>query len=204
MSKPKKITFAQIEALVAQEHKPEVITIGNDESILEIPVKKWLSLTDRCSIVRDICDMTFVKDNDTGDLSYAPYLFNFAVRYNLLVYFTDVLPSTSSNRVNEFFENTKFADLLIDAIGIEYVQSIIHDADEMVEYRKSELLKKSKFDDLLESLTTLVSALNEQVENIDEQEIADKVRESLPVDENGRYSLSEFLKKHYADKPDSE
>ena len=57
---------------------------------------------------------------------------------------------------------------------------IIADANEAIEYRKQELLKRSKLDSLLDGAFGIVQALSEKIEGIELPQIMEYVEKNMP------------------------
>ena len=76
---------------MAKEHalKTQTISVAVDGETVEIKVKPVLGLAEFGAAAQDIADMQFIPDGEGGE-KWAPYLAEFAQRYALAAYFTDL------------------------------------------------------------------------------------------------------------------
>lgn len=179
MSKKIKITAVSIaKAMELIDAKTTMITCGTKENTIEIPVKTRLSISQRATMISDIADMVFITDED--NTRYCPAFKKFAIEYNIVSYFTDVLLPSDSDKACHFLEQSGLANRIVHALPEEYINAIIDEANEFIEYRKQELLKKSKLDDILDKVLVVVQALNNKVEEIDLPKIMEYVEKNAP------------------------
>lgn len=179
MAKKNKITAASIaKAMELVDTRSTIITCGTKENTIEIPVKTHLSATERAMMVNDIIDMVFI----TGDSGtrYYPAFKKFAFEYNIVSYFTEVSLPADSDKACKFLEQSGLAGRIAQALPDGYIIGIVSDANEAIEYRKEELLKKSKLDDLLDSVLSVVQALGEKTKNIELSQIVEYVEKNMP------------------------
>lgn len=176
----KKITAASIErALGVKAGRTDKIILGNDDKPVEVTVKRTLSIAERSSMIKDIASMVFLKDAD-GCEQYVPYLKHFAYDFNIVNYFTNITLPEDATKTWEFIDNTGIAILVSDKVGGCYIADIIRDANELIEYKKSELLKTSKLDTLLESIADVINALKKKIETLDVADISEFLQDHAP------------------------
>lgn len=166
------------EAMGLVETKNTIITYGKGDRAVKIPVKTRLSISERAMMVNDIVSMVFIADSD--GTKYYPAFKKFAIEYNIVNYFTEVLLPTDSNEANAFLEQSALASRIIRALPEEYINNIIDEADEAIEYRKQELLKKNKFDDILDSLLNIFKELNKETNGIELPQIMEYIEKNMP------------------------
>ena len=179
MAKKTKITAASIaKAMELIDDGAIIITCGTGENVIEIPVKNHLSINERVIMVNDIIDMIFIADEN--GMSYYPALKNFAINYNVVTHFTDVALPLDSNKSCKFLEQSGLAHRIIRALPEGYILGIIDDVNEAIEYRKQEMLKKSKLDDLLDNVLSVIQTLKDKTEGIELPQIMEFVDKNMP------------------------
>lgn len=179
MAKKAKITAASIaKAMELVDTNTITIACGMRENTIEIPVKARLSVTERAMVVSDIVNMVFITDENGA--RYCPAFKKFAIEYNIVTYFTDVALPSDSNKACKFLEQSGLANRIAQSLPDGYVVGIIADANEAIEYRKQELLKRSKLDDLLDGVLGVVQALRDKSEGIELPQIMEYVEKNMP------------------------
>ena len=179
MAKKAKITAASIaKAMGLVDTNTITIACGMRENTIEIPVKARLSVTERAMMVSDIVNMIFIADENGA--RYCPAFKKFAIEYNIVTYFTDVALPSDSNKACKFLEQSGLANRIAQSLPDGYVVGIISDANEEIEYRKQELLKRSKLDDILDGVLGVVQALSDKTEGIELPQIMEYVEKNMP------------------------
>lgn len=180
MAKKNKITAANIvKAMALEDEKKVVLGCGTGENTIEISVKTRLSLPERASMVQDILEMVFITSTD-GMVVYHPEFKKFAFEYEIVNYFTDISLPVNGDKAWDFLERTQIASRVAGAIRDNYIGEIIAEANEMIEYRKEELLKKSKLDQVLDNFLELLGAAQGKTENLDVSQIIAYAKENVP------------------------
>lgn len=179
MAKKAKITAASIaKAMGLVDASVITITCGMREDTIEIPVKAHLSVSERAMMVSDITNMVFLTDEN--GTRYCPAFKKFAIEYNIVTYFTDVTLPSDSNKACKFLEQSGLAHRIAQSLPDGYIAEIIADANEAIEYRKQELLKKSKLDDLLDRVLGVIQTLSDKTDGIDLPQIMEFVEKNMP------------------------
>ena len=141
MAKKTKIKASAIaKAMSLAEIKNTIISFGTGEDIIDVSVKRHLSVSERAMMINDILNIVFPTEGD--DAKYYAAFKKFAIDYNIVVYFTDISLPLDTDRASKFIDESGIVNKIADSIGYEYVADIIADATEAIEYRKQELLKK--------------------------------------------------------------
>ena len=180
MAKKNKITSANIvKAMALEDEKKVVLGCGTGENTIEISVKTRLSLPERASMVQDILEMVFITSTD-GMVVYHPEFKKFAFEYEIVNYFTDISLPVNGDKAWDFLERTQIASRVAGAIRDNYIGEIIAEANEMIEYRKEELLKKSKLDQVLDNFLELLGTAQGKTENLDVSQIIAYAKENVP------------------------
>ena len=179
MAKKAKITAASIaKAMGLIDAKTATITCGMKDDTVEIPVKTHLSVSERAMMVSDITNLVFITDEN--GTRYCPAFKKFAIEYNIVSYFTEVSLPADSNKACKFLEQSGFANRIAQALPDGYILEIVSDANEAIEYRKQELLKKSKLDDLLDRVLGVIQTLSDKTDGIDLPQIMEYVEKNMP------------------------
>ena len=180
MAKKAKITAANImKAMGLEGEKKTVLACGMNEDTVEISVKPRLSLPERANMIQDILSMVFIASPD-GAVVYHPEFKRFAFEYEIVNYFTDISLPVNSDKAWEFLDRTGIANRIANTVRDGYIIEIITEANEMIEYRKQELLKRSKLDQVLDGLIDVLGAAQSKTENLDLGQIITYAQENTP------------------------
>lgn len=180
MAKKNKITAANIvKAMALEDTKNVALVCGKGENAIEISVKARLSLPERANMIQDILEMVFITSPE-GIVVYHPEFKKFAFEYEIVNYFTDISLPVNGDKAWEFLEKTGIASHIANTVRDGYVGEIIAEANEMIEYRKEELLKKSKLDQVLDSFLEILGAVQGKTENLDIGQIVAYAKENAP------------------------
>ena len=180
MAKKAKITAANIiKAMGLEDEKKIILACGMNEDTVEISVKPRLSLPERANMIQDILSMVFITSLDSA-VVYHPEFKKFAFEYEIVNYFTDISLPVNSDKAWEFLERTGIASRIANTVRDGYVGEIIAEANEMIEYRKQELLKRSKLEQVLDGLVDVLGAAQSKTENLDLGQIIAYAQENAP------------------------
>ena len=180
MAKKVKITAANIiKAMGLEDEKKIILACGMNEDTVEISVKPRLSLPERANMIQDILSMVFIESSD-GEVVYHPEFKKFAFDYEIVNYFTDISLPVNSDKAWEFLSKTDIASRIANTVRDNYVGEIIAEANEAIEYRKQELLKRSKFDQVLGGLMGVLNVVQSKLQNLDLGQIAAYIQENAP------------------------
>ena len=196
MAKAKKITASSlVKAIGLNKSDRTTLLLGEGENQVKVTVKNRLSILERANMIDSIVSMVWIQGEDDVE-HYAPYLKQFAFGFNILNYFSDASLPDDMNKVWDLIDSTDIVNYVVDAIGPRYVEDILKEANEAIEYHKSETLKKSKFDNLLDSIQEVVATLNDKTENIDINNILDFLQKESP---ELKGEFEKLIKTHMAD-----
>lgn len=178
MAKKTKITATTIaKAMELARNNSSTLLVGKGDSAVEILVKTRLSLSERAMMISDIVNMVFISDTD--EIKYYPEFRKFAFDYNIINYFTNITLPADSDKASVFLETTGIANQIAQT-SPDYIANIIDDAREAIEYRKQELIKKNKLDNVIDGVLGIVKSLNKETENIDLPQIMEFISEYMP------------------------
>lgn len=180
MAKAKKITIASMmKAMEINKNNKDTLVIGEGENRVEVIVKKKLTLFERADMVNSIVSMVWSQD-ENGTEMYAPYLRKFAYDFNILNYFTNIQLPDDMDKVWEFVDSADIAGMIIDFVGGGYIENIIREANEAIEYRKAEILKRSKLDNIFDSLSGIMKTVGDKTQNLDMNGMLELVEKYAP------------------------
>lgn len=180
MAKAKKVTIASMmKAMEINKNNKDTLVIGEGENQVEVIVKKKLTLFERADMVNSIVSMVWSQD-ENGTEMYAPYLRKFAYDFNILNYFTNIQLPDDMDKVWEFVDNANIAGMVIDFVGGGYIENIIREANEAIEYRKAEILKRSKLDNIFDSLSGIMKTVDDKTQNLDMNGMLELVEKYAP------------------------
>ena len=176
----KKITVASVmKAIEISKNNKETMIIGDGENQVEIVVKKRLTLFERADMVNSIASMVWAEDEDGND-RFAPYLRKFAYDFNVLNYFTNISLPDDTDKIWEFVDTAEIVPMVIDFVGGGYIENILREANEVIEYRKNEILKRSKLDDVLDAVLKVAKTIDVNTKNLDMNGLFDIVQKNAP------------------------
>ena len=165
--KVNKINTASImKAMELVEQKTAELIVGSGDSQVIISVKKRLSLYERSDMVESIASMVWAQGDDDA-VVFAPYLREFAYKFNIINYFTNINLPAKIDNVWEFIDGTDIVERVVDVVGGGYIEHIIREADEAIEYKKAELMKRSRLDSVLDALLGVAKAADQKVDSMD-------------------------------------
>lgn len=158
---------------------PIAINVGENETCATVVVKPYLPLKDRQRMVSDIVDMVFIED-EQGNENYYAHLKTFAYGYNILSYFTNIKMGDDAEKIWAFINNTGVLGMVKEAIGVEYVNEIISEANEMIEFRKESILRKSKLEKIFGGALDSISSVIGSLQNIDLGDLIGLISDNMP------------------------
>ena len=175
MAKKSIITSSSIEkAIDGAVEKTMIMTVGDGENAVEVPVKTRLSLSERADMVEDIVSMVFRSDK------FAPYFKRFAMDYNLITYFTDIKLPNNAERIYQFICDTGISQRIAEIVGLDYIGDIMREANELIEYRKATMVRRSKIDDVLSAITDVIKSLKEKTDGMDINQLVEMIQKNVP------------------------
>lgn len=188
MAKKTKNTATKItKALNSTNENIKSFYIGDGEDKIEVHYKENLSLIEMTAMVNSVLGFVFlIASEEDDDMEYHPEFTNFAIEHGVINYFTDVVLPANADKAHEFLRKTNIASIVRSYIP-EAVEEMTNVSVAAIEYKKQQMLKKSKFDSLLDGITSLISSLNGYTENIKIEDIASQFPDL-------KEQLSTFLK----------
>ena len=146
---------------------------------IEVNVRDTLSLADRKNLVSGVADMCFVNNPD-GSTVYCPYLKKFAFEYHIVLFFTNINLPGEAESVCAFLNASHIINKIEECVGKEVIDGLREEVDELVNYRKSEILKHNRLDDILIGLSDLINAFQKKIEGEDGESIMKYFEENIP------------------------
>lgn len=175
MTEQNKIEASTItKAMGVSDESYITIMCGKGDNAVDIPVKKRLSITERAVMVDDIVNMVFIDDE------YISAFLNFAISYHIVTHFTNISLPSDPDEACRFLEQTNLARRIIEASPDGYIDGMLKDVREAIEYHKQKLLRKDKFDELLNDLSDLVKTIGGKVNEADLTQILEYAERTIP------------------------
>lgn len=112
-----------------------------------------------------------VVGND--ELGYAPYLLDYSIDYTLVYQLTNVELPQSTDRCYKFLKESGIS-ATIKNNNKELYNFIRESAKDLIDYKKEEKLRESKFDELVVALIDLVENFGKQFENLNMEDVMNK------------------------------
>ena len=196
----KKITIKKIIKATSENcAEPMVIAWGEGESTVEIPVRKRLSLGERVMFVDTVVDSVFMV-SETGEEMYVPALEDFALAYATVTFFTPIDIPENGEAAWDFITRTNICKY-IRRIAEEELESLVRAVYDAIEFRKEKIFKRSKLDDVLDSIASVAAAVREKTDDLDMSQILDYLDKVNP---ELRSQLEEFVKSQISDESPTE
>lgn len=183
-----KVSINKLKKLVNyQISEPVLISFPISETeTIEVSVKKYLSKEDKVNFVNDVVSGVFNQE------SFQPYfkeeLFNIAI----LEYFTDIKVDTKIEFLLKLVTQTTLCENIKYSIDKELLSCLITTVDDMIEYRKLEILssEKQKLQSAVDEITQLTESfvkIENQFKDIDTNNMLDIFKKIADKDD---YSLA--------------
>ena len=140
----------------------------------EVNVKENLTLTDAMVFTK------LVVDNVFDETEYVPIYRDLAITKSFLTMYTDITISDLDEIYNNMTEYKTFIDNIVTVDNFDYLQydDIINNINELIEFKKEQIIHKSAMDEAFGSLATLLSTLNEKAKELDTKKL-DKLLKKL-------------------------
>ena len=176
MAKTKKIAPSRIvKAMNGFGAKEEKHTIGFGEDAVEITVKNFIPMQDRQALIRDVVSMVFPTDKN-GETHYIPAFEEFAIEYNILGYLTNISLPTDLDEAAALVE-------LVKPLGIcdyEKNEGIRNSIRKAIEFKKTQLLRRTKLDNLLDTISELMQTIKQKVDESSLMELVEQMAKDSP------------------------
>lgn len=136
----KRVPTSAVDALI-KELGPdmETVRLSAGNAVLEIHVKKQLTLQDYCGMVNTAVECRFSGGPD-GACAYSAALSRCAKDLAVLAYLTDLRPETGSEKLYLLTQQTDLMDQIKLAAGAGLLERFERDVDSQTEYRKAQQL----------------------------------------------------------------
>ena len=175
MAKTKKIAPGRIaKAVNGFGAKEEKRTIGFGEDAVEITVKNFIPMQERQALIRDVVSMVFPTD-ENGETHYVPAIEEFAIEYNILGYLTNISLPTGLDEAVALVELVK--PLSVCGYENEGIRDSIRKA---IEFKKEQLLKRTKLDNLLDTISELMQTIKQKMDESSLMELVEQMSKDSP------------------------
>ena len=205
----KQVSFTKIDKYIKEftsdafTYKPLVLNSTDKitETINEmgVQIRCSLPLFDVGSFVEDVTNGCFVDiENEDGSIEtiYAPYYKDIFIGKNILKYYTNIKELDSLDRLEKlvFGDSIGIIDIIKDSINIKQLSEILGAIDDLIEFKKQELLnnKKSGLDSLADSLNNILKTIDKKIENFDVESLGEYVPEIIDIFKSGKLDPEKF------------
>lgn len=139
----------------------KTITGEDQDQTIEIEIKTSISMDDRMSFSKDVCDACF----DEVDNTYIPYAKEVSFKLCLLQYFTNIDPGKNIEKLLNFIEGTNVIHEIKDVIGESLYFALKDEVETLVKIEQVRRAKSTKTDALLDNLSALARKLSSMVDH---------------------------------------
>lgn len=155
------------------------VNLGVGDAAIKIMIKKQISLMDIAAFVEGVMEMVF-RTNEQDIEIYCPQFKDFAFRYNLIVFFTNIdLQDRHLQDAEQIVLNEEIYEAISDIIGPSMY--ILYDAtDDLIQYKLKRMVRQSKFDETLNSIVEVIKALTDKINNEDQSELLKYLEDNIP------------------------
>lgn len=190
-------------ATKAFEYKPLKLNYPKEftEMINEMDVqtRRSLPLFDVGGFVEDSANGCFVNiESEDGSIEtrYAPYYRDIYIGKNILKYYTNIKEIDSIERLEKmvFGDSFGIVHVIKDSINIKQLDEIICAIDDLIEFKKQQLLnnEKSGLDELTNNLNNILKTIDKKIENFDVESLGEYVPEIVDIFKSGKLDPEKF------------
>lgn len=166
---------------------------------MDIQIRHSLPLFDMGGFVEDVVNGVFVDvENEDGvaETKYAPYYKDIYIGKNILKYYTNIKEIDSVDRLEKlvFGDGFGIIDIVKDNINLSQFDEILKAIDDLIDFRKRELLnnKKSGLDNLVDSLNSILKNIDKKIEQFDVESLGEYVPEIVDIFQSGKLDPEKF------------
>ena len=183
------------------EYKPLKIKIDNESfktiSEMGIQVRNVIPLYEMVEFIESVVNNCFfeIENEDGITLKYTPYYKDFFMAQNILKYFTNI-KELDVKRMEKLLHGKGHDILTLVESNIDCSQlfKIKESIDELIEFKKQEILKQSKWDNLANGLNKILDTIDEKIKEFNIDQLSELTPEILEVLNNGKLSPENFAK----------
>ena len=194
MAKTKKTSkkeLSVVEKIISTiDESPKQVNYACGEHELTFVVTKHISLSKKASLMNSIVSMVFIEGKDE-EVIYAPYLKEFAIAVNIIRYFTDIKLPGDIDAIRKFIYGTDIMKTICETVDGWQIDAVYREANELIEFEKNAMMKRSKLDGVIDSVKSLLESVNSKTESLNIEDIAKFVGENNPELKN---KLLDFIK----------
>ena len=157
-----------------QKEEPVTLTYRDKEckEEIHIQVRKHISYVERLKLISEIAAYVFPVVDGIYDISnYEPAQEEFAVRFTILSYFTDLKLPTDAKVLGDLVMNTSLYDDVEKLIGADYLADIILQADQIIDTNKELAIKNNTANLLLVKIGDIMGKIGDKFKDINIDEI---------------------------------
>jgi len=166
---------------------------------MDVQIRYSLPLFEVGNFVEDVVRGVFVdieNEDGTTELRYAPYYKDIYIGKNILKYYTNIKELDSLERLEKmvFGDSLGIIDIIKDNINLSQFDGILKAIDDLIDFRKRELLnnKKSGLDNLVDSLNSILKNIDKKIEQFDVESLGEYVPEIVDIFKSGKLDPEKF------------
>lgn len=174
-NKISKISNYKLEAIIKTQSKcPTIVTYQVDDSFVEISVNPYISFEDKAQMISDVVTGCFNGDQ------YQPHYKKELLAIAVFEYFTNIKVDLSFEKLYLLINATDVLEKVLEAINVDLFYDISCVIDDMIEYKKQEILSAQK-KELEKSMATIeqyvdsLSNLGKMLENVNPNEVMNSI-----------------------------
>ena len=170
-------TFEKIYKEFGVEKKEIVFPVEDGE--ITILVNPTIELNQVIEFVNDVVSRCVSAETKM----YYPALQDFLIRKNVLERYTNLVMPKDVEKCSRFIYGTNIFEQVCQEINQDQLSSTIHAIRSQTKYEVKKMNSSSKFDELCEVISGIVTRFAGQFDNIDVQEFMKKVKQMENLDE---------------------
>lgn len=162
----------------------------------EYIINPHLTIAEKGSLVNEIAESVF------DDGTYAPYIFEMIYKIACVNYYTDIeFPVTTDSDGNELIDFESTRKLIDESKVMDIIEDFIepdiyYSAQSLLEFRKAEYLKRSKSDELIDAIISIInkfdSGIFDKFKDLDVKEVMELAKKTANKSE--KKIVNEVLK----------
>lgn len=178
MTKANKISIIssnKLEAIIkAQAKNPTFVTYQIDDTLVEIVVNPYITFEDKAQMISDVVTGCFNGDQ------YQPHYKKELLAIAVFEYFTNIKVDLSFEKLYLLINATDVLEKVLEAINVDLFYDISCVIDDMIEYKKQEILSAQK-KELEKSMATIeqyvdsLSNVGKMLENVNPNEVMNSI-----------------------------
>jgi hypothetical protein len=166
--------------------QPKIARFGVGDAEFSIEIYSTIPISARMELVERVVSLVFSKTSGSTE-EYTPALTEFAKRYNIFSYYTNLVLPTNVDDAWLVLNDAHIYETILNEIS-EEAQTVLEEADLAIKTKIDYLTNKTDFTQLVEKITGVISSLVNELSGTDINQVFD-IFKNLP-----NVSTSELVK----------